>query len=98
VGRYDRFSQRERIADKAAGLIGFLDDEAGALNAFVENGLLGIRERQGLFILLAEIDDGHRGLDGRLSGKFGSGGSSRGSRRRLIASRRRRLRRFGRSG
>ena len=90
----DRFDQLEGKADERARLVGFLDDEARALDAFVGDDLLGIRERQRLLIFLAEIDDGHGGLDRHEARR--RIGSRRG--RRCGRSRGRRLRRSGSRG
>src|SRR5262249_52447711 len=60
VGRNDGLDELEGIADEAPCLVGLLDDQARALNAFVEDRLLGVGERQRLIIALAEVDDGHR--------------------------------------
>src|SRR4029453_6602294 len=59
IGRNDGLDELEGIADEAPCLVGFLDDEARALNTFVENRFLGIGQRQRLVIVLAEINNGH---------------------------------------
>ena len=90
----DGFDQLEGEADERARLVGFLDDEARALDAFVGDDLLGIGERQRLLIFLAEIDDGHRRLDRHEARRrIGSRGRRRGGR-----SRGRRLRGSGSRG
>ena len=81
----DRLFELEGVADEIAGLVRLFQHQARALDAFVGNRLLGIRERQRLLILLAEIDDTHifqrRAAGGGRRG-VSRGASGVGSRRR----------------
>ena len=99
VVRDDRLDELEGMADEASGLIGLLEHQARALDALIGNRLFGVRERQWLRIVLAEIDHPHVLLGFGGGGCGGGGGrSSRLGRRGLIRSRGRwRLRRLGQS-
>ena len=87
----DGLFELEGMADEIAGLVRLFQHQARALDAFVGDWLLGVRERQRLLIFLAEIDEAHV-FRGRAAG-----GLRRGRGRCGLRSRRRRCRRGGRS-